>query len=292
MTDDRTTRIGVVTDSNSQLPPEVAARHGIEVVPLTVTVDGVAHLEGVELDADEFFAAWAAGATPEVSTAAPSPGLFVQAYERLAEAGAEEILSIHIGAEVSGTLNAAALAVGASPVPVRLVDTGTASFGVACCVLEAVDALARGASAEEAAAVAERVGPTVDNVFVVGALDIVAAGGRLAAGTEAGDGIPVLSLVEGRIARVGEVADVADAVEAMAGHVLRPEVLDALPAGTGLRASVGIADVGARPLADALAERLEAADEVVEVLSYRVGPSVGVHTGPGTAGCFVWPATA
>ncbi|MEZ5297834.1 MAG: DegV family protein [Ilumatobacteraceae bacterium] len=48
--------IGIVTDSNSQLTAELAERFGVEVVPMTVTIDGDDHLEGVDLDADDFYA--------------------------------------------------------------------------------------------------------------------------------------------------------------------------------------------------------------------------------------------
>ena len=257
--------IGLVTDSNAQLPPALLERYGIEVVPLTVTVDGVDHLEGVDLDADAFYAAFAGGAAPTVSTSQPSPGRFAATYRRLADAGADEIVSVHIGSAVSGTVNSARLGATDSPVPVRVVDTGTASFGVGCCVWEAAEALRAGAPAGEAAAVAEALAPSVGNVFVVGALDLVRAGGRLAAGAEAGDGIPVLSLVDGA-ARVRA-------------------------AGAGLRVAVGIADAAASPLWQALEAALAGAPEVTEVIRYRVGPSVGAHTGPGTAGAFFYPAT-
>jgi fatty acid-binding protein DegV len=43
-------------------------------------------------------------------------------------------------------------------------------------------------------------------------------------------------------------------------------------------------------LAEALLSRLATADEVLEVVRYRIGPSVGVHTGPGTAGACYYPA--
>ena len=36
--------IGIVTDSNSQLTAELAERFGVEVVPMTVTIDGDDHL--------------------------------------------------------------------------------------------------------------------------------------------------------------------------------------------------------------------------------------------------------
>ena len=276
--------IGLVTDSNSQLPAELAARYGVEVVPLTVTVDGVAHLEGVDLDADGFYALFADGRAPVVSTSQPSPGQFVDAYQRLADAGATEILSVHIGSAISGTLNSARLAAQQSAVPVRLVDTGTASFGVACCVWEAGEALARGATVEEAAQVAEQLAASVGNVFVVRALDLARAGGRLAQGVDAGtgDAIPVLSLVGGAITVVGTAATMAEAADVMAGHVTA--------AGTRLRVAVGVADAAAEPVGGALEDRPGGDERVLELVRYRVGPSVGVHSGPGTAGAFFYPA--
>lgn len=275
--------IGLCTDSNAQLPPELVARYGVEVVPLTVTVDGVDHLEGVDLDADAFYARFTSG-RPSVSTSQPSPGRFAAAYRALAERGATEILSVHIGSALSGTVNAARLGARSSPVTVRLVDTGTASFGVGCCVWEAAEALRAGAPAEEAARVAETVAATVGNVFVVGALDLARAGGRMAAGVQDGAGaVPVLSLVGREVRAVGQAADAEEAAAVMADHVCQ--------AGAGLRVAVGVADAGAAPVGDALAARLVARPEVREVVRYRVGPSVGAHTGPGTAGAFFHPAT-
>jgi fatty acid-binding protein DegV len=151
-------------------------------------------------------------------------------------------------------------------------------------VWEAAEALRAGAPAEEAAAVAEALAPSVGNVFVVGALDLVRAGGRLAAGVEAGDGIPVLSLVDGAVQVVGSAADVDEATAVMAGRVRA--------AGAGLRVAVGIADAAATPLWQALEAALAGAPEVAEVIRYRVGPSVGAHTGPGTAGAFFYPSSA
>jgi DegV family protein with EDD domain len=276
--------IGLVTDSNSQLPPELASRYGVEVVPLTVTVDGVAHLEGVDLDADGFYALFGGGGAPVVSTSQPSPGLFAEAYQRLADAGAEEILSIHIGSSVSGTLNSARLAAQGSAVPVRLVDTGTASFGIACCVWEAGEVLQAGATVEEAARVAEELAATVGNVFVVRALDLARAGGRLAPGATAGSGdsIPVLTLAGGEITVVGAASTVDEAAQVMADRVTA--------AGTRLRVAVGVADAEAASVTAALEDRLRGRDEVLDLVRYRVGPSVGVHSGPGTAGAFFYPA--
>ncbi len=109
--------IGLVTDSNAQLPPELIERYHVEVVPLSVTIDGETFLEGVDLDADGFYARFEGGGRPEVSTAQPSPGRFAQVFEELAGRGVTEILAVHVGSSVSGTLNSARLAAADSLVP-------------------------------------------------------------------------------------------------------------------------------------------------------------------------------
>jgi DegV family protein with EDD domain len=268
--------IGLVTDSNSQLPPELAERYGVEVVPLSVTVDGEEYLEGVDLDAGEFYARFRSG-RPTVSTAQPSPGRFAEAYEAAAARGASEILSVHIGSAVSGTVNSARLATKVSPVPVRIVDTGTASFAVSLCLWEAAEAAAAGATLEEAALAAERVATTVGNVFVVGALDVARAGGRLAGDVTARSStFPVLTLAGGVMREVDRCRNLDQAAEVMAGFIRA--------GGPALRVGVGVSDPGTRPLVEALEHRLRMAPEVAEVVRYVIGPSVGAHTGPGTVG--------
>lgn len=270
------------TDSGAQLPPELVRRYRIGVVPLTVSIDGVEHREGIDLDADDFYDRFARGRPPSVHTAAPPPGRFLEVWGDLAAEGATEIVSIHTGSEVSSTLDAARIAAEMAPVAVHLVDSHTASFAVGCCTWEAAEAAARGANCEEAAATAGRVAATVGNVFVVSALDLVRAGGRLLAGTAQGEGIPVLSLVDGKVAPIGRAASVDEACDQMAAHVLS--------LGQGLRVGLSIADKGAAPVWEALEARLAGRPEVREVVRYRVGPSMGAHLGPGAAGAVAYPA--
>ena len=275
----------IVTDSNSQIPPELAATLGIVVVPLTVTVDGVDYREGVDIDADDFYARFETG-TPAVSTSQPSPGAFAAAYQSLADGGADAIVSVHIGSSISGTVNSARLAAAGSPVPVRIVDTGSASFAIAFSAWEAAEAAAAGATLDDVVAAAERVSGLVGNVFVVGALDLARAGGRLAADVDArrpaGATIPVLTLAGGAMRTVGHAADLDQAATIMADHVRA--------GGTSLRVGISVADTGTLPLVEALEARLRDAPEVLELIRYRVGPSVGAHTGPGTAGAMFYPS--
>ncbi|MBW3556129.1 MAG: DegV family EDD domain-containing protein [Actinobacteria bacterium] len=273
--------IGFCVDSNSQVPDELVARYGVEVVPLRVSIDGRDYREGVDLGADEFYAHFASG-SPQVTTAAPAPADFAAAYETLVAKGATEILSVHIGSAISATVNAARLASQLVGVPVRIVDTGEASFAIACALWEAAEAVAKGADLEEAATVAQAVGGRCGNVFVVKALELARAGGRLASGVQddAIEGIPVLSMVQGRMTVVGSARTADDAADVMAGHIRA--------SGTDLRVGIGVADAQAAPLWRALEDRLVHAPEVLDLVRYRIGPSVGAHTGPGTAGSYYY----
>ncbi|MGH9138009.1 MAG: DegV family protein [Acidimicrobiales bacterium] len=242
----------------------------------------IRHNGHVELDADSFYARFADGASPQVSTAAPSPGQFVDAYRALADRGATEILSIHVGADLSGTLNAARLAADLAPVPVRLVDTGSASFVVGAATWAAADAACRGATLDDAARTAERVARTAGNIFVVGALDLARAGGRLAADAPTVEAIPILALADGKLTVLGEPRTVDEAADVMASAVLA--------GGRPVRVGVGTSDPSSQPVAGALTERLASSPAVAEIVQYRVGPSVGAHTGPGTAGAVFFSA--
>lgn len=268
--------IGICTDSNGQLPRQLIDRYRIEVVPLTVSVDGAEFLEGVNLDADGFYDLFSDDRHPLVTTAAPSPARFVAAYRRLAERGATAVLSVHLGSELSGTLNSARLAARDVPVPVRFVDTHAASFIVGCATWEAAGAVSRGASLEEAAAVAESVASACGNIFTTGTLALARAGGRMAGESTDAVAVPVLRLAEGKIEVIGDAATTEHAAAIMAEAVLG--------AGRALRVGVGDSDVSSVPVADELCRRLEAAGHDHEIVRYRVGPSVGAHTGPGTAG--------
>jgi DegV family protein with EDD domain len=273
--------IGLVTDSNAQLPADLRQRYQVGVVPLTVVVDGTPYKEGVDITSAEFYERLKRGA--EVSTAAPSPGEVLAVYEQVASAGATEILSIHIGSNTSATINAVNVAAGGSPVPVEIVDTGTASFAVACCVWAAGEVLKGGGDLDHAAAVARRVADAVGNVFIVGALDLARRGGRLAAdAVEAeGDGLPVLALAGGQMNVVGHVHDTEAAADAMTEYLLE--------AAAGAPQRVGVGHAMAPDIAAEYAARLAGRPEVAELVRYEIGPSVGAHTGPGTAGACFFP---
>ncbi len=276
--------IGLVTDSSSQITDELVERYSVTVVPLTVTVDGRDYQEGVDLDADQFYGFFADGHRPDVSTSQPAPGLFAAAYERLAAAGCDEIVSVHVGSTMSGTVSSASMAASHAPVPVHVIDSRTASFGVAACVWSAGETIRRGGNVDD---IQRRVGallPDIGSAFVAGVPLLTERGGRAPGVEFDGDGVPVLVIEEGKLVVAERVDTIDDLVDVVAGYAAgwRDEVVVA----------IGTADEPSRPISTRLAAALHGAPSVRSIVDYRIGPTIGAHTGPGTFGLMVFPPPA
>jgi DegV family protein with EDD domain len=272
--------IGLITDSNAQLPAELALELAVEVIPLTVLIDGRTHLEGVDLKHDDFYDALADGA--DVSTSQPSPGEFAEYYGRLERAGVTDIVSIHVGGELSGTLNSARLASEMVTAKVHLVDSAQTSFGLGWCVLAAADARDAGCDVDAMVTAALGRGRQIRNVFVMGGLELARAGGRMELDEihelafDNGDEVPVMAFADGALDVLGTASGVRAATMMM---------VDAILESPGpVHVAVGVADAQTERFRGEFVRLLEGHDRVTELVHYRCGPSVGAHTGAGTAG--------
>jgi fatty acid kinase fatty acid binding subunit len=262
--------IGICTDSHSLLPRELATRFGVEVVPLTISVDGVEYLEGVDLDADRFYGLYSDQHAPVATSGEPSSGQFAAAYDVLIGRGCTEILSIHSSTAFATSLNAPRLAAHCAPVPVRLIDCGALGFGVSCCLWAAAEAIERGAPLEEAASIAESLASRVSYVFITAGLQLVNT-------TSVDDAISVWKFVDNKIELVGEAGTMVDAVNCMASW--------ALSRGPNLRVGVGTAHRDCLPIGEALFHAVGESSSVLDVVPYRILPSAGIAMGPGTVSC-------
>jgi DegV family protein with EDD domain len=268
----------LVTDSNAQLPDAFALCYEVLVVPIVILLDGAERREGNDIDADEFYELLPT--IKDVTTSQPSPGEFVEVYQRAVSQGATEIVSVHLGSELSGTLNSARLAAQQVDVPVHLVDTGLTSFSVSCAVFEAASARSAGGDAAACVQAALAVCPDVHNVFVMGGLDLARGSGRVTIDDEieriSAEGVPVFAIDDGALEVLGNADDLAGAALIMR---------DVIAATSGpVRVGVGVADRALFGFYDKLEALLDEADNVVDVIRYRCGPSVGAFTGAGTAG--------
>ncbi|MBC6463412.1 DegV family protein [Actinomadura sp. HBU206391] len=276
--------VAIVTDSTAYLPVELADRHGLTVVPLQVSVGGSVSEEGVDITAAE--TARALSQWHPVTTSRPSPLRFAHAYETAAQSGAAGVVSVHLSAAMSGTVEAALLAAKDAAVPVVVVDSGTIGMGLGFAALSAAAAARRGASIDEVAAVARSRAERSRSLFYVDTLEHLRRGGRLgAAATLLGSALmvkPLLMIADGRIEPLEKVRTLSRALSRME---------DLAVEFAGERdVDVAVQHLAAQTRADALAARLrERIPNLEELHVGQVGPVIGAHAGPGMVGVVVAP---
>src|SRR6266511_4114258 len=252
-------QVHIVTDSTAGLSAAEVDRYGITVVPLQVIIGGISYDEGAATSESvtEALRSW----TP-VSTSRPAPQAFTDAYTACAEAGATEIVSIHLSAEMSGTFESAMIGAKESPVPVRHLDAKTLGMGLGFPVITAAETAQRGADGAEVEAAAQARIQAVSSFFYVDTLEYLRRGGRI---------VPLEKVRTSAraIARLGDIA----AERAGKGPVdIAVHHLGNLAAAEGL--------------ANTLSERLP---EAGDILVRDVGAVIGAHVGPGVLAVVVAP---
>jgi DegV family protein with EDD domain len=271
----------LVTDSTASLPPELAVERCITVVPLQVVIGATAYDEGGEGGVTAQMLADALKAWTPVSTSRPNPDTMLETYERLADAGASEIVSVHISSELSGTFESAQLAARRSPVPVTPVDSRQVGMGTGYAVLAAADAIAAGATAAEAGRAARTRAAGTTSLFYVDTLEYLRRGGRMgAAAALVGSALAVKPILKVDDGRVGPFERVRTSSKALA----RLEELAVEAAGQS-QVDVAVAHLAsadrAAQLASRLGERLQPGLGDREVSVGEIGAVLGAHVGPG-----------
>ncbi len=268
----------MVTDSASDLPGSVVSDLGVVVVPLTVRF-GESVLDG-ELDPTpaRFWEQCARSAVlPE--TAAPSPGAFARAFSEAGESGSAGVVCVTISGALSGTFDAAraGAATVAQTIPVRVIDSRSATMGEGLAAMAAARLAAAGKSLDEVAGAVEELVPRTRVYGALGGLDHLKRGGRIG-GAQAflGSLLSIKPIIEVRAGRV----------EAESRQRTRARSLQYLVEKVRQHSPVEHLAVmhGAAPDLDDLLDQLRAALPGQEILVGDLGPVIGAHTGPGTIG--------
>ena len=278
----------VVTDSTASLPPAVALARGIVVVPLQVVIGAEVYDEGPGGATPELVAQALKEWTP-VSTSRPTPAALLEVYEQAARDGAEEIVSIHLSGEMSGTFESAQLAAREAAVPVVTVDSRQVGVATGYAALAAADAIDDGASAQQAAEAARKRAAASSSLFYVDTLEYLRRGGRIgAAAALLGGALAVKPLLKIEDGRVASLERVRTATRALA----RLEEL-AVQAAGGDPVDVCVAHLSSPERADQLTEhlsgRLEKNLEGRDVWCGELGAVLGAHVGPGMLAVCVAP---
>lgn len=283
-------RVAVVTDSTAYLPPALAAEFGVTVVPLQVVVSGRSLAEGIEVTSTEV--ADALRARQPVTTSRPSPQEFVDTYRRLAEGGVTGIVSLHLSADLSGTVDAARVAarqIAFDDVTVEVVDSRLLAMGLGFAALAGARAAADGGTRAEVAEVATRRALSTGVWLYVDTLEYLRRGGRIGpAAAWFGSALavkPLLHLVDGRIEPLERVRTASRALA-------RLEEIAVAEAGSA-PVDVAVQHLATAERAAELAERLSnRLPGIRRLVVDEVGAVVGAHVGPGMLGIVIAPTGA
>jgi DegV family protein with EDD domain len=171
--------VKIVTDSTCDLPAAVLAEQDITVIPCYINMEGESYLDAVDISRDDFYERLRDLKTP-VTTSAPGTGMFVDAYTRLLDAGADEILSIHISAQLSNVVNVARIAAEEmGPGRVHVLDAGQLTIGTGVQVWEAARAASAGLSVAQILEKLKQLGQRIHTLAIVDTLEYLKRSGRL-----------------------------------------------------------------------------------------------------------------
>ncbi|TMD00965.1 MAG: DegV family protein [Chloroflexi bacterium] len=271
------TVLHIVTDSTSDILPSEAAALGVRVVPLTVRFGEEQFRDGVDLDADAFYARLARGGISP-TTSQPSPEDFAAVYRELLREPGDRVLSIHISQKLSGTLQSATLAAQELEGRVSAVDSGSVSMGIQFLVRAALRDLAAGADVDTVVRNTEARRSRLVVYVLLDTLTYLHRGGRIGAAQAFLGGVlnvkPLLRIAGGVVHPQARVRNRRQGIDRML----------ALLAEAGPLEAVGTMHSGAPRLLEEVRPRLTAAYPELELGTGQIGPVVGTYAGPGAIG--------
>lgn len=271
--------VRIVTDSTADLPPATARELGVSVVPLSVTFGEETFLEGVDMSPDLFYERLV-NSKVLPTTAAPSVGQFKEAYEEALKE-ADEIVSIHISSKLSATHNSAVQAANQlsdTGAKLEVVDSGLVSLGLGIVVMAAARAAQQGGSLEEITNLVKDMIGRVHILVVLNTVEYLRRGGRIGrARAFLGSMLAVKPLLS---IRDGEVAPEERVRTKKAAHERLFQIATSYPnvVEYAVAYSTNASD------AEELRRRLAEAEPQARITMSKIGPVIGVHTGPGVLG--------
>jgi DegV family protein with EDD domain len=275
-------KIALVTDSTTYMPPELVKEYNISVAPQLMIWGDQTYKDGVDIESSEFFTRLkTAKVMPTTSQVAVIS--FQEIFQHLVDQG-YEVLALLVSSKLSGTVQSAMQAkdlMSSAREKVNVVDSQSVAMALGFQVLAVARAIEDGASLKDAIALAEKSYQYTGVFFAVDTLEFLHRGGRIGSAQRfLGTMLnmkPILAIQDGRVEGIDRIRTKNKAQD---------RVLELVVDKVAGRTPVHLATLHANAAeeAKALLARGEQALHPVESILTEVSPTVGTHAGPGTVG--------
>ena len=275
----------ILTDSTADLPESWTQEHDVQVLGLTIQLDGQTY-ETVgpdKLTSEQLLAKMESGSKP--TTSQINVGQFEDVFRQYAQEGTA-VLYVAFASALSGTYQSAVMAreMVLEDYPeaiITILDSKAASMGEGLLVMKAVEARAAGQSLEQTTDLLQSLVPRVKTYFLVDDLNHLMRGGR----------ISKAAALMGSLVNIKPIIAVTadgslDSVAKVRGKKKAQAEVVRMTLETISESLVVIAYAGEKEVAENVKEQLLASGQVTEVLILPLGPVISTHTGPGTLGLF------
>lgn len=279
----------ILTDSSADLTAELVAELGVEVIPLSFTMEDKTYFnypDNRDIDPADFYARLRGGAM--ATTAAVNVADYTEAMEPILKEG-KDVLVLAFSSGLSATCHSAQIAAGElmEQYPDRkvyVVDTLCASLGQGLLVWYAANLKKQGKTMEEVRDWTEEHKLNLCHWFTVDDLHFLKRGGRISAATAVlGTMLSIKPVMhvdnEGHLIKVGTARGRNASLKALVDH-MEQTVLDLK--GQSIFISHGDCLADAQKVADDVKARFG----VESIIINYVGPVIGAHSGPGTVALF------
>jgi DegV family protein with EDD domain len=267
--------VAIVTDSVSDLPPQVAEEFGITVVPLVVRFGTDLYRDSLDLSPDQFYEKLRSSkALP--ATSVPPPAAFADAYDKLAEK-TNEIAVTSVTSKLSATYQVALQAVGLMKkrCRVEVIDSQWAVMAQGFITIAAAKAAQSGASLDEVLDVARHTMRRVDMRAAFDTLEYLERGGRIGKAQAFLGSLlkvnPIIGIKDGETYPCARERSRAKAIDYLYNYF------------TSFGNVEGLAVEYATDIDEAnrLVQRFHSKYPQVPIYLSRTSPVIGTHTGPG-----------
>lgn len=270
-------KVKIVTDSASDIPPEIAEELGITVVPCNVHFGQRTYRDGVDLTSEGFFIEMAKSPTLP-TTSQPAVGLFEETYRRLAEE-TDKITSIHLPRKQSATYNSARLAAQALPeVEIVVMDSTQVSMAQGWLAIIAARTALQGKGLTEIVEVVQDTIPRLRLIAMLDTLEYIQKGGRIGKVTALLGTLlktrPLLQVLDGEVLPLENMRTRRKALQRLSEIAAEMAPFEEL----------AVMHADALTVARELAGMLAPLHPPDRILVSQVGAILGTHAGPGAVG--------